>query len=72
MLSLVLVKPEFYLTMIEIKANENWSRRCVVESLHHLFLAQRIESANIDILAANRTDDLPEMHTWAERHVGQN
>ena len=72
MLSLVLVEPEFYLTMVEIKTNENWSRRRVVESLHCLFLAERIESANVDVLAANRADDLPEMHSRAERHIGQN
>ena len=71
MLSLVLVKPEFDLAVIEIKTNENGSRCCIVESLHRLFLAQRIESTNIDVLAANWTDDLPEMHAWAEGHVGQ-
>mmetsp|Transcript_13543 Transcript_13543/g.21103 ORF Transcript_13543/g.21103 Transcript_13543/m.21103 type:complete len:291 (+) Transcript_13543:16775-17647(+) len=67
----VFVKPEADLALDEVEANENTARSRVVESLHYLLLAERVVRAQVDVLAADRADYLPVVHSVAECHVRQ-
>ena len=55
----MLVEPKFNFSEIKIKADKYRSWCCVIESLHNFSLTERVVGSNIDVLAADRANDLP-------------
>ena len=65
----VLIQPKLDLVLVEVEAHEDGPWGGVVESLHGADLAHWIVGTYVDVLAADGADDLPNVHTSAERHV---
>jgi hypothetical protein len=57
--------------MVQVEANKNGPGCCRVKSLHFFFMANWVINADEDVLAADRTNDLPAVHARAKRHVRQ-
>ena len=65
----MLVKPKGKLTQVQIEADENVSGCGSVKGLHLLYMADWVVDSQVNVLTADRADDLPAMYAMAEAHV---